>query len=50
MLGKDDVGRLLDYTIWANHRVMRASATLSVDDLSATWVRATAASVAPSLT
>jgi uncharacterized damage-inducible protein DinB len=32
MLGKDDVGRLLDYTIWANHRVMRAAATLSVDD------------------
>jgi uncharacterized damage-inducible protein DinB len=32
MLSKDDVGRLLDYTVWANHRAMRAAATLSVDD------------------
>jgi len=32
MIGKQDLGRLLDYTVWANHRVMRAAATLSVDD------------------
>jgi uncharacterized damage-inducible protein DinB len=32
MLDKDGAGRLLDYTVWANHRVMRAAATLSVDD------------------
>jgi uncharacterized damage-inducible protein DinB len=32
MLGKEDLGRLLEYTVWANHRVMRVAATLSVDD------------------
>jgi uncharacterized damage-inducible protein DinB len=32
MLDKEGAGRLLDYTVWANHRVMRAAATLSVDD------------------
>src|SRR5262245_19742422 len=32
MLDKDGAGRLFDYTVWANHRVMRAAATLSVDD------------------
>ena len=32
MLRKDDLGRLLDYTVWANHRVLRAVATLSVGD------------------
>ena len=32
MLDKDGAGRLLEYTVWANHRVMRAAATLSVDD------------------
>lgn len=32
MIDKDGAGRLLDYTIWANHRVMRAAATLSADD------------------
>src|SRR5687768_8414883 len=32
MLKKADLGRLLEYTVWANHRVMRAAATLSVDD------------------
>jgi uncharacterized damage-inducible protein DinB len=32
MLGKEDLGRLLDYTVWANHRIMRPAATLSVDD------------------
>jgi uncharacterized damage-inducible protein DinB len=32
MLSKDALGRLLDYTVWANHRVMRAAATLSEDD------------------
>src|SRR5574341_1724021 len=32
MLDKDDAERLLQYTVWANHRVMRASATLSPED------------------
>ena len=27
---KDGLQRLLDYTVWANHRAMRASATLSL--------------------
>ena len=30
MLSKDDLGRLLEYTVWANHRLMRPVATLSV--------------------
>jgi uncharacterized damage-inducible protein DinB len=29
MLTKEALGRLLDYTVWANHRVMRAAATLT---------------------
>lgn len=32
MLRKNDVERLLEYTVWANHRAMRAAATLSTDD------------------
>jgi len=32
MLDKDALWRLIDYTIWANHRVMRACATVPVDD------------------
>lgn len=32
MLQKDDLQRLLDYTVWANHRVIRAAATLTVDE------------------
>lgn len=32
MLDKDDLRRLLEYTVWANHRVLRASATLGKDD------------------
>jgi len=32
MLDKDALQRLIDYTIWANHRAMRACATISVDD------------------
>src|SRR5262245_50918914 len=32
MLDKPDASRLFDYTVWANHKVMRAAATLSVDD------------------
>ena len=32
MLDKDALSRLIDYTIWANHRVMRACATIPVDD------------------
>jgi uncharacterized damage-inducible protein DinB len=32
MTTKGALGRLLEYTIWANHRVLRAVATLSVDD------------------
>jgi uncharacterized damage-inducible protein DinB len=29
---KDDLQRLVDYTVWANHRVVRAAATLTVDE------------------
>jgi uncharacterized damage-inducible protein DinB len=32
MLSKEDLGRLLEYTVWANRRVVRAAATLSVND------------------
>jgi uncharacterized damage-inducible protein DinB len=32
MLQKADFQRLFEYTIWANHRVLRAAALLSVDD------------------
>jgi uncharacterized damage-inducible protein DinB len=32
MLGKEDLGRLLEYTVWANHRILRAAATLVGDD------------------
>ena len=32
MLDKDALSRLIDYTIWANHRVMRACATIPKDD------------------
>ena len=32
MLQKPDLGRLLEYTVWANHRVLRACATLPVDE------------------
>jgi uncharacterized damage-inducible protein DinB len=32
MIGKEGLGRLFAYTEWANHRVMRVAATLSVDD------------------
>ena len=31
-MNKEDLGRLLAYTEWANHRVIRATATLSADD------------------
>jgi uncharacterized damage-inducible protein DinB len=31
-MNKDDLGRLLAYTEWANHRTIRASATLALDD------------------
>jgi uncharacterized damage-inducible protein DinB len=30
MLQKEDLGRLLEYTVWANHRILRPVATLSV--------------------
>ena len=40
MLDKDALARLIDYTIWANHRVMRACATISPAD----FVRELAAS------
>jgi uncharacterized damage-inducible protein DinB len=32
MLDKDDAGRLLEYSVWANHRIVRAAATLGLDD------------------
>jgi uncharacterized damage-inducible protein DinB len=32
MLHKDDLARLLEYTVWANRRVLRVAATLGVDD------------------
>lgn len=32
MTNKDALARLLEYTSWANHRVLRVAATLSVDD------------------
>ena len=32
MLDKASAGRLFDYTVWANHRVMRMAATLPIDD------------------
>jgi uncharacterized damage-inducible protein DinB len=32
MLDKVALERLIDYTIWANHRVMRGCATIPVDD------------------
>lgn len=32
MLDKDALARLIDYTIWANHRLIRACATITVDD------------------
>ena len=32
MLDKDGLSRLLHYTVWANHRAMRAAATLGVED------------------
>jgi uncharacterized damage-inducible protein DinB len=31
-MDKNDLGRLLAYTEWANHRVIRATATLDLDD------------------
>ena len=31
MLEKSDLGRLLDYTVWANHRALRGAALLTVD-------------------
>jgi len=34
MTTKKLLGRLWDYTVWANHRVLRVVATLSVDDYS----------------
>lgn len=32
MLDKTDAVRLFDYTVWANHKLMRLAATLTVDD------------------
>ena len=32
MLSKDDLGRLFEYSVWANHKLVRAAATLSVND------------------
>ena len=32
MIEKEDLTRLLEYTVWANHRLLRVAAVLSVDD------------------
>jgi len=32
MLNREEVARLLEYTVWANHRILRATATLSPAD------------------
>jgi uncharacterized damage-inducible protein DinB len=40
MLGKDDLARLFDYNVWANHRLLRAAATLSADDFTRDALRA----------
>jgi uncharacterized damage-inducible protein DinB len=32
MVAKDDISRLLRYTVWANHRIMRSAVTLPVED------------------
>jgi uncharacterized damage-inducible protein DinB len=32
MLDREEAARLFEYTVWANHRVLRATATLGVDD------------------
>lgn len=32
MLERDEAVRLFDYTVWANHRVMRSAATLTPED------------------
>ena len=32
MTNKDALGRLLEYTTWANHRIVRTAATLGVED------------------
>jgi uncharacterized damage-inducible protein DinB len=32
VLSKDDATRLFEYNVWANHRLLRAAATLSVED------------------
>ena len=31
MLEKSDLGRLLEYTVWANHRALRGAALLTID-------------------
>jgi uncharacterized damage-inducible protein DinB len=32
MLDKSDAVRLFEYTVWANHKILRAAATITVDD------------------
>jgi uncharacterized damage-inducible protein DinB len=50
MLRKDDLERLLEYNVWANHRLMRAAATLSVDDFKRDTLRASHGGVRGTLT
>ena len=50
MTHKEDLRRLLDYTVWANHRVMRVAATLTLDDFKRDLGPATAACGGPSPT
>ena len=50
MLTREHVARLLDYNIWANHRLMRAAATLSVDDFKRDTLQASHGGVRGTLT
>ena len=50
MLCKPDLERLLEYNVWANHRLMRAAATLSVDDFKRDTLHASHGGVRGTLT
>jgi uncharacterized damage-inducible protein DinB len=50
MLQKADLARLLEYNVWANHRLMRSAATLSVDDFKRDVLQASHGGVRGTLT